>query len=539
MNKPLNPEARLLPLPPLLTVPALLVFMVVGILPLTLMLGSSLLQEGQFSLTHYQAVFGESRVFGLLGRSIAMAGGATLLALFLGIPFGLALARVRFFGHTLCKVLYLVPLFIPPHIHGMAWITLLGDKGILTLWLMEVFNLSSPPVNLYGPVGAAVILFLAHFPLLVLLILTGLESMDYRLEEAALCSKRPFAVLTKITLPLLMPYIISGAVFVFIFSFFNYGVPSMLRVQSFPVEIFTRFSGFFDEAGATALSLPMILVAFSLLIWQYRVMADRSHVTISHNARPANPSTSFPVRILAGVLAWGLFILSVGLPLLALAHQAGPWASYQAAFTTSWSEIITTLIGSGLAATCTVVLAYLLARYLESSVALPKSLLDLLSFLPFAFPAALFGIGLIHLWNRPATQVIYGSISILVLAYVARFIPFAIRILVAGFKQVNPSLLEAAWLCEPNLWQRLRRIELPLLAKPLATCWCITFIFCMGELGATLLVVPPGSGTVSLKIYTLMHYGAGPLVAALALILIATTLAVSTPLILIGRRIQT
>jgi iron(III) transport system permease protein len=157
------------------------------------------------------------------------------------------------------------------------------------------------------------------------------------------------------------------------------------------------------------------------------------------------------------------------------------------------------------------------------------------SYLPLAFPATFFGIGLIYTWNFSATQFIYSTSCILVVAYIARFIPFAVRIIAANLGQIHANMLEAAYLAEPSWLRRLWYIHLPLARKGLVICWIIVFIFSMGELGATLLVIPPGMGTISLKIYTLMHYGAGALVAALALILVVINLMVSLGMMAVAR----
>ena len=146
--------------------------------------------------------------------------------------------------------------------------------------------------------------------------------------------------------------------------------------------------------------------------------------------------------------------------------------------------------------------------------------------------ATLFGIGLIYLWNRPSTQIVYGTTLILIFAYTARFIPFAIRIINSRLQQIGPHLREAALMHEANWFKRLIHIDMPLARRGILICGVITFIFCTSELGATLLVIPPGKGTLALKIYTLMHYGSGPLVAALALLLIGMNLTVSSVLLL-------
>lgn len=510
---------------------ALLAFAGIAVLPIVLMLAQSLVEDGTVTLQRYWELFSDSRILAVLVRSIAMAGGATLIALLVGIPLAMCLVRTSFAGKRVATLAYLIPLFIPPHIHALAWSFLVGEKGLLP----NLFTQGSPLVDIYCPAGVAAVLALAYFPLLVLTLTTGLSQQDIRLEEAARFHATPLTVWRKITLPLIGPYIITGAVFVFIFAFFNYGVPSVLRVSSFPIEIFARFSAFYDEAGATALSAPLVLVAVLLLLLQRKIMADRSYVAIGNGSRAVAHGTLTRSKT-AAWFVWLLLALAIALPVASLICQAGSLKSFQAAWHTSASEIATSLLVSGGAASLATLLAYLLASFMTELSAWRKDTVGLFTLLPFAFPAALFGIGLIHLWNRPQTQFVYGGLTILILAYIACFIPYAIQIIVANLGQIDPAMKEAAWLCSGSRLKRAFIIELPLAKRGLAICWTVVFIFAMGELGATLLVIPPGEGTVSLKIYTLMHYGAGPLVAALSVILIAVNLLVSGLLVGVLRK---
>jgi iron(III) transport system permease protein len=508
--------------PAVLSFLALFAFAGIAMLPIVLMLVQSFIVDGALSFNRYATLFSDDRILSILTRSIAMACGSVFFSLLFGIPLAVWLVRASFAGKKAAVLLYLVPLFIPPHIHALAWSYLLGEKGLLPSLILQ----NGPGINIYCPVGVAAILFLAYFPLLVLTLTTGFAEQDARLEEAARFHAPPLKVWRKIILPLVGPYIFAGAVFVFIFSFFNYGVPSVLRVLSFPVEIFTRFSAFYDEAGATALSAPLVLVVVLLLLAQRIIMADRSYLSIGGASRAvmnSSPAKSLP----AAVFVWLFLGTAIVLPLAALIFQAGSLKSMQMAWRTSTGEMVTSIFVSCGAATLATLLAYLLATFLAELSAWRRSTVNLFLLLPFAFPAVLFGIGLIHLWNRPGTRFVYGGLAILVLAYTACFIPYAIQIIAANLSQIAPAMKEAACICEGSRLRRAFRIELPLARRGLVICWMMVFIFSMGELGATLLVIPPGEGTVSLKIYTLMHYGAGPLVAALAIILIAVNLLVS------------
>lgn len=501
---------------------ALLLFTVIGIVPVLLMVAKSFIAESGFSLQAY-TVFAEARVWGLLLKSFEMAAGACLLSLILGVPFALCLARKRFYAKKVCRFLYLVPLFIPPHVHSIAWIFLFGDTGLIS---------SRTASFIYTPFGAAVVLAMAYSPIMILMTCAGLASSNPRLDEAASLRHRPSVVLRKITLPLVRPYIAAGAVFVFIFSFFNYGVPSMLRVPSFPVEIFVRFSAFYDEPGAVALSAPLVVIALLFLLIHSALFSNSAlsfaPASLQQKNREEKSTTAaFFVYLFIGI--------TVVFPLAALGLQAENFTSFRVAWNSSSREMLTSLTLASGAATLVTILAYFLSNFMQNYPSPARRIVNMLTFLPFAFPAVLFGIGLIRLWNTEYTQYIYSTTCILVFAYLARFLPFGVRIVTASLMQTHPNVKEAAFLSGAGWLRRLFSIELPLARPALIVCWIIVFIFSMGELGATLLVIPPGTGTVALKIYTLMHYGAGPLVAALALLLIGLNLLVATGLLICSK----
>jgi iron(III) transport system permease protein len=304
----------------------------------------------------------------------------------------------------------------------------------------------------------------------------------------------------------------------------------MFRIHSYPEEIFIRYSAFYDKAGAAALATPIIGLAIVLIIIQVKYLKNKKHITIrtgSLVAKTRNNSVSLYI--------YSIIAISVLLPIAVLFLQAGSPISFKLALENSFQDFQTTLMVAAITATCATVFSYFIVHFLESLSSIQKSSFEILTFIPFAFPATFVGIGLIYLWNTETTGLIYGSWTILILACLARFLPFTIRIMDVSLKQLDPKLREAASFCKTSLLKKWYCIDIPLMRRGLLACWIVTFILCTGELGTTLLLIPPGSGTVSLKIYTLMHYGAGPLVAALALILIAVNLIISTGLLLPNR----
>ena len=515
---------------------ALAIFGLVAILPVLWIIADSLLHNGSLSLESYKGVLADNRQITLFKNSLILALGTASLSLAIGVPLAFLVARTNLYFRKYLKYLYLVPLIIPPHVNAIAWIFLLGTKGRLNLLLAKLFSIDGPFFTVYGMKGAILVLGLSYFPIITILAISGLSSMDRGLEEAGMVSSSSVGVVRKITLPLIMPNIMAGAIFVVIFSLSNYGVPALLRLNVYPVEIFARFSAFYDSKGAVALSMPIILITFFLLWLQRQQMKDRPYITLGTGTRTPHPFNLGLWNLPATSFAAVILLLSVVLPMSVLIMESGSFMAYKVAFKTAHRQILTSLILGLTAATLGTVLSFFVSYILERTRWKGKGLIDFLSFAPFAVPAAILGIGLIKTWNRTGTDFIYGSSIIVIFAYVARFSPFAIRAIWANIKQINTSLEEAAVLSNPSWTARILKVLMPLSSSGLLGGWIITFIFCMGELGTTLLVVPPGKATLSIRIYTLMHYGAGNLVASLCLILIAATLLPITFLMLVSAK---
>ena len=518
----------------------LALFFLVAVSPVLLMSGNSFRADGSWSTSHYTFLT-QSRWLALFFRSVMLSLSATLIAGLIGVPLAFFLARFTFPGKRLASFLYLAPLFIPPHIHTLAWLYLYGDKGVVNSLLMSAGVAVLPVFTFSGNTGVALILAFSYFPLITLLTLVGLAGIDRNLEESAGFVRTPWTIVRVITLPLVSPYIFSALLIVFIFSFFNYGVPALLRVPTCPVEIFSRFSAFYDEAGAAAMSMPAVVIVVCAFLG-LRIWSKKKQFTMqlagSRTTRPT-PVTGLSKIFLTGFITL-MLAAGVVLPVASLFLQAGSLASFIMAARGSLREFRTTLLVSAGSASCITLFAFCLGRIIDNLSGTRQAVAEFLTFLPFAFPATTLGIGLIYLWNSRMTGFLYTSTAMLLLAMTARFLPLAIHIIRSSLKQVHPGLLEAASFGRTSRLQRWLFIDFPLARRGLAACWILAFVFCTGELGTTLLVIPPGSGTVSLKIYNLLHYGAGPLVAALALLLLGINFTVflglaKIPLEIFGR----
>ena len=489
-------------------------FIIIVLLPIFYMVASPFVVAGLKDLNGYLALF-DHRHLTLAQNSLGLAVGTSIFCLAIGVPLAFLFFRTDLWGRGVFRIIYIIPVLIPPYIHAIVWTHL--NPFIKHYLALDIHSLW----------GAIMVLTLAYFPFVTLMTLSGLKSMDRNLEEASLLCHGRWRTLRRITLPLTTPHILSGAIFVFIFSIIDFGVPDILRVNVYPVEIFIQFSAFYDERAATILSLPLIAVTFFLIVFQRWHMKDRSYVQIS-----AGFSETIRHRLgLLNILAFGFCLIILGLsvvaPVAVLLKVAGPFSSYIRVLSTSTDQIAYSLILACSGAVITLVLAFSLSYLIERARIIARTPLSFATVIPLAIPGITLGIGLIKVWNRPMVDIVYASSWIIIFGYVARFIPFGAITLTSGLKQVNPRLEEAAFLSTPS-WRRVMQcIVIPLLRHSLMTGFFIVFILSFGELGTTLLVIPPGMETIPIKIYNLMHYGAEQMVAALCLILVAIVLAFS------------
>jgi iron(III) transport system permease protein len=483
--------------------------------------------DGRLDLSPFQGLLFTQSQWWLLRDSILLAAGATGVALALGLPFAVLWQKTDLWGRLFFSLAYLVPLLIPPYMQAIVWSRLLAKNGPINDFLMLALGLAEAPLNVHSLPGAMYVLGLAYFPFVTLLASSGLQGVDGRYEEAARLQSGTFRTLTRITLPLIRPHVFAGAVFVFVFSIIDFGVPDILRVKTYPIEIFIQFSALYDERAAIVLGLPLMLVAAGLISVQVWTMRGRLYVSQVGVCRQISryslgKAQSWAVAFCATVLA-----LSVFVPMGALAVFSGSLKTYQDVLGTSLGQIGFSVLLAAAGAWAMTVLAFFVAHSMVRASAKTRTLMEYLTQLPFAVSPLILGIGLIKLWNRPATDWLYGSYLVILLGYLAHFIPFSIRALYSSLHQLEPRLEEMGWMLSRSRYRVMARITLPLVRNGLITGFFIGFVLALGELGVTLLVIPPGMATIPIKVYNFMHYGAEDSVAAFCVILVALQLLVS------------
>jgi len=484
------------------------------------MFASSFVDEGRFSLASYQQVLSERRQLSLLKNSLLIATFTALLAVLVGVPFAVLISRTDMPLRGIFAVLCCVPLLIPPYINAVSWIYLLGQKGVFNILLMNALNLETPLFTIYGVWGVAFVLAFSYFPVVTLLTASVLKSIDPKLEESGRLFASEFRVLRDISLKLVKPNILSGGLFVFIFALANFGVPALLRVHVYAVEVFSQFSAFFDAKAATATSVPLVAITLSLFLLQ-RLYVTTPHVTLSGDWRQPENIKLSRWKWLALLFCFTVICLSVVFPLSVLVAKSASLDAYVMAFATAREELKNSLLYSTFGATVLTGLALVMAYIVNRSRWRSREMINLSSALLYAIPAPVLGVGLIRLWNRPGVfNYVYGTSVIIILAYVARFIPFSTTALSSTLKHLDISLEEASASVGSGWTRTMIKIVIPLMKRGIFATWAISFVLCIGELGASVLVSPAGKTTLPVRIFTIMHYGPDKLVAALCIILV-------------------
>ncbi len=502
---------------------AALLLAAVGLSPLVAMLIQTLYADGHFSLRSYQSFLSSDGTFvSLMGHSLLLSFLTAGFATVIGVPLGVLLGKSNLPFRRPLAVAFTLPLLLPPFVSAVAWSSVFARNG----W----FAGALPPAArdlissaYFGLPGCVWVLTAALMPLIMLLTMVYLRTVSPRLEDAARLVCGWPGVLRGITLPLIAPAILFASILVFLLTLGEVGVPAYLRYPVYASETLTQFAAFYDFAAATVAAMPLLLVTLALLALQYPL-----HSRVLELSR--NTFEAKTIEIDLGRWRRPLFLLlaawaaiTVLLPFTVLVLQASQ-GDILAAFTQASDSMLRGIVFAFLGA-CLLTAMGFYCGYLVDRRSLPFwRAVDGLSLLFFTIPGTVIGIGLISLWNRPVTSLIYASPAIIILGYLAQYAILPIRTIAANLERIPVSLEQAARLSGARWFMTLDKIIVPMAKRGLIAAWVISYIFCLRDLGISMVVYPPGSDTLPVRIFTLMANGAPSLIAALCLILVASTL---------------
>jgi iron(III) transport system permease protein len=308
---------------------------------------------------------------------------------------------------------------------------------------------------LFGLPGCVLVLTTVFMPVAMLLTITYLKTVAPRLEEAGRLVARWPRVLSRVTLPLIRPGLAWAALLLLLLAIGEFSVPMYLRYDVFPVEILTQFSAFYDYGAATAAAVPLALLTVALLVVEGRFLSP-PRLSVRGFLGETEGSV---IRLGAAHIGWlfGVGLLCVVLvivPLGGLVLQASV-ADYVDALSRVGDSLFHTLLYAAIGATLLTLLGFFCGYLIHTHALRAWRWVDFLTLLLLVLPAPVIGMGLISLWNRPATDWIYGTPAMILLGYLAQYLALTSRTTFATLTQIPDSMDEAAAVTGAGWFRRL------------------------------------------------------------------------------------
>ena len=536
---------------------ALLAFLVAY--PLIQLALHSFITNGAPSVDNYVRALGERRSYIALGNSLYLGISTTFFALLLGTGIAWLLVRTDLPLKGTVRALVLLTLISPTYIGAIAWLQLLGRAGYINRFLMRMLHLSTPPIDIYSLGGVILVMTLHLYPLVFFIVANALVITDPGLEEAAaLSGAPPPRVLRTVTLPLLLPSLLSAAVLVFLRAISAFGVPAIFGLPTGHYVLTTRIYAAlnsYDLGLATALSILLLGLCGLVLMFNGMLLGQRKRyittTTGSRNPKPASLGRWHTPILVALLTFFGFttilplltilassFLKAWGLPLTGGNLTLANYAAVLFKERLTMRALGNGFLFSGIAASVAVLLGFLVA-YISIRTRFPgREALNGLATLPFAVPGPVLAIALILAFmDRPIE--LYNTPWILIIGYIVAFMPFAVRNISGALRALDPALEEAARTSGAS-WPRVfKDIMLPLIKPGLLSGWILVFLFVLREIPLSVMLHTAGTETVGVVLFSLRTGGGGlEEVSALAAIVVLLTLLGSYGIERLGGRLE-
>jgi iron(III) transport system permease protein len=482
----------------------------------------------------------------VIGNTMLVGVATTALAVLIGGALALVLVRIDTPGRSVLEELVILPLYVTPLLTAISWSWLGSPRGgLINLFGREVLGASQGLVNLHGPAGVVFVSALAYAPLPFLLIAAALRAMDPALEESArVHGAGAGGAFARVSLPLVLPAALGSAILVFVQAIGLFSVPAVLGMPSgFYVagtEIYRLLNNYPPRVGQAAAWGLLLLAITAALVWlQGAILERRSFVTVTGKAFRPRILPVGPIRYAFAAGAWLYVTAAVMLPVLTLTwaalvnfltvdlklmafdlrHFEYVLFTYPKTYIAAQNSLLlgiataTIVCGLGLGVSWVVVRTRIRGR----------GFLDQVSMMPLALPSIVLALGLLWTYVGLTLVPIYGTIVILLVAYVTHYLPFGVRAASGALRQLHPELEDAARIAGASLVKTLRFVVLPLTRPTLVATWTLLFVLAMQEVSASILLYTSRTTVLSVAVFDLWEAGNVNALAALSVLQLAVT----------------
>ena len=524
------------------TIAVLIAFLTLFILyPLAILLVDSFVTDQGPTLSVFRRVMGMSNFRRAITNTLKVGFLVGIASALIGLLFAYVEVYVRLrtkFMGGLFKVVSMLPVVSPPFVLSLSMIMLFGKSGIITRYLLHIYDNS-----VYGFWGIAIVQTLTFFPVCYMMMKGLLKNIDPSLEEAARdMGASRWKVFMTVTLPLVLPGLGNAFLVTFIESIADFANPMIIggSYDTLATTIYLQITGAYDKEGASAMAVVLLCITLFMFILQKYWLEAKSTATLSGKASRArmlieDKSVTRPLSILCSLLALFVILMYICVPFGALFRTWG----YDFHLTTKWfvqvfkrykglkafkDSFILSLIASPITALLSMIISYLVVKRKFKA----KGFIEAVSMLAMAVPGTVLGIGYIRgfsagVFRTGFLQGLYGTGAILIIVFIVRSLPTGTRSGISALRQIDKSIEESAYDMGADSFRVFMTVTLPLIKDSFLSGLVTAFVRSITAISAIILLVTPQYLLITVQINEFAEKGAYGIACAFATILIAIT----------------
>ena len=509
------------------------------VIPLSYLLIRSLFPKGSFSLDSFKRVYTYDLNWTALINTVVISGLTTLFGVILAFPLAFLVGRTDMYGKKFFRTLFVTTYMVPPYVGAMAWLRLLNpNAGVLNKFLMQIFNLPKAPFNIYTVGGIVWVLTCFYYPYAFITISRAMEKMDPSLEEASKISgASPIKTLMTITIPMMTPSIIAAGLLVFVASASAFGIPSIIGAPGQIYTVTTRIIDFVHIGSEEGLNDAMVLAVFLMAIANIVlyvttfVIGKRQYITMSGKSTRPNivelGKWRMPITVIISIFSFFVVILPfVTVALTSFTVNMGKPIGLSNMSMSAWNKVFSRAsilsstknsISAGLAAAFFgIVISCIMAYLLQRTNVKGKRIPDFLITLGSGTPSVTIALALIISMSGKFKINIYNTLTIMIIAYMIKYMLMGMRTVVSAMSQVHPSLEEAAQISGANWLRMLKDVTVPLIGASIVAGFFLIFMPSFYELTMSTLLYSSNTKTIGYELYIYQTYHSQQVASALA-----------------------
>ncbi len=524
------------------TIVVLITFLTLFILyPLAILLVDSFVGDGGFGFSVFKRIFNIPTFTHAITNTLKVGFLVGILSTLIGLLFAYVEVYVRMgkFTGGLFKVVSMLPVVSPPFVLSLSMIMLFGKAGIITRFLLKIYDNS-----VYGFWGIAIVQTLTFFPVCYMMLKGLLKNIDPSLEEAARdMGASRWKVFTSVTFPLLLPGLGNAFLVTFIESIADFANPMIIggSYDTLATTIYLQITGAYDKAGAAAMAVVLLCITLAMFAVQKYYLERKTAATLTGKASRgrmliSDRSVKIPLTVLCSLVAIFVIMMYLCVPIGAFFPT---WGYKFFPLTGKWFKLVFTryhgfqafrdsfilsLISAPITALLSMIISYLVVKRKFKS----KGFIEAVSMLAMAVPGTVLGVGYIRgfsggLFHSGFMQGLYGTGLILIIVFVVRSLPTGTRSGISALRQIDKSIEESAYDMGADSFRVFMTVTLPLIKDSFLSGLVTSFVRSITAISAIILLVTPQFLLITVQINEFAEKGSYSLACAFATILIVIT----------------